>query len=187
MSLAAVNVTLKDGTPAVITPHQSAATVPATVLSEMNALMNRIIDAGRTYPLENSLDEKAFSDYYCPYFLGIMTIVETGALVGAFYIKPNYPGRSSHICNGGFIVNESMRGLGAASALAVQYTAWAPLLGYRSSIFNLVFENNVASVRIWDNLGYRRVGVIHEAGRLKDDTGDKEVYVDAIVFQKVFV
>ena len=26
-----------------------------------------------------------------------------------FYIKPNFPGRSSHYCNGGFIVDEEQR------------------------------------------------------------------------------
>lgn len=29
-----------------------------------------------------------------------------------YYIKPNYPGRSSHLCNAGFVVPPSNRGLG---------------------------------------------------------------------------
>lgn len=29
-----------------------------------------------------------------------------------YYIKPNYPGRSSHICNAGFVVPDWNRGLG---------------------------------------------------------------------------
>jgi len=33
-------------------------------------------------------------------------------LAVSYYIKPNYQGRSSHVCNGGFVVPESSRGLG---------------------------------------------------------------------------
>ena len=31
-------------------------------------------------------------------------------ILGCFYIKPNFPGRCAHICNGGFIVNPNYRG-----------------------------------------------------------------------------
>ena len=33
-------------------------------------------------------------------------------ILGCFYIKPNFPGRCSHVCNGGFITNPKYRGLG---------------------------------------------------------------------------
>lgn len=32
-----------------------------------------------------------------------------------YYIKPNYPGRSSHLCNAGFVVPASNRGMGLGS------------------------------------------------------------------------
>ena len=32
--------------------------------------------------------------------------------LGSFYVKPNYPGRSSHVCNGGFLVTDAARNRG---------------------------------------------------------------------------
>ncbi|ORY50046.1 hypothetical protein BCR33DRAFT_713624 [Rhizoclosmatium globosum] len=63
------------------------------------------------------------------------------------------------------------------------FTVLAPLLGYRASIFNLVFVTNVASVQLWRGLGFSEVGRIPGAGRLKGQEG----YVDAIVFHYDFM
>ena len=56
-------------------------------------------------------------------------------------------------------------------------------------MFNLVFENNTASVRLWDSLGFKRIGMVPNAGRLKKRNGngaDEEEYVNAIMFYKDF-
>lgn len=37
--------------------------------------------------------------------------------LGSFYVKPNYPGRSSHVCNAGFLVAEAARGKGVGRAM----------------------------------------------------------------------
>jgi len=42
--------------------------------------------------------------------------------------QPNYPGRSSHICNAGFLVHESARGQGVGRILGEAYLKWAPEL-----------------------------------------------------------
>jgi RimJ/RimL family protein N-acetyltransferase len=60
---------------------------------------------------------------------------------GCYYIKPNYPGRASHNCNAGFIVPPSGRGNGSGGGLAKSFLTYAPALGYRASVFNLVFES----------------------------------------------
>ena len=61
-------------------------------------------------------------------------------IAGAYYIKPNYPGRCSHVCNSGFLVPNSARGKGMGNILAQSFLKFAPALGYRQSVFNLVFE-----------------------------------------------
>lgn len=99
----------------------------------------------------------------------------------AYYIKPNYPGRSSHMCNGGFMVPSSTRGLGLGRIAARSFCFYAPAIGYRGSVFNLVYASNEASVRLWTKLGFVNIGRIPEAGRLKKAGGDGEEYVDAWV------
>jgi hypothetical protein len=96
-----------------------------------------------------------------------------------YYIKPNYPGRSSHLCNGGFMVPSTSRNLGMGRIAARSFLFYAPACGYRGSVFNLVYVTNEASVRLWEKLGFKNVGKIPGAGRLK--VGDGEEYVDAWV------
>lgn len=51
--------------------------------------------------------------------------------------------------------------------------------GYTYAVFNLVYENNVASCRLWDALGFKRIGRVPAAGRLQSNPGQ---YVDAIIY-----
>lgn len=57
---------------------------------------------------------------------------------GAFYIKPNFPGRCSHVCNGGFITDPRRRRRGVARLMGHAFLRFAKDLGYRASYFNLV-------------------------------------------------
>ncbi|KAK4691045.1 hypothetical protein P7C71_g5875, partial [Lecanoromycetidae sp. Uapishka_2] len=99
--------------------------------------------------------------------------------LGSFYVKPNYPGRSSHVCNGGFLVTEAARNRGVGRLMGEGYLEWAPRLGYSYSVFNLVYETNVASCRIWDALGFRRIGRVKACGNLRSHPDE---LVDAIIY-----
>lgn len=61
------------------------------------------------------------------------------------------------------------------------------MLGYKASVFNLVYVNNIASVKIWDSLGFNRVGLVPQAGCLKNRIeGEEDEFVDAYVYHKTF-
>lgn len=95
------------------------------------------------------------------------------------------------------MVDPKHRGRKIGTTLARSYLHYAPLLGYRASVFNLVYSNNLASMAIWDSLGFQRVGLIPKAGRLIQPSQDhlshphhdqvKEEYVDAIVYWKELI
>lgn len=116
------------------------------------------------------------------------TIDPETTVAGYYYIKPNYPGRSSHNCNAGFVVPPQSRGTGIGGVLGQSYLFYGPKAGYRASVFNLVYANNQASLRIWDRLGFSRIGVVPEAGLLRrsEEEGGGEVYVDAYAVYKKF-
>lgn len=102
-------------------------------------------------------------------------------VLGTFYIKPNFPGRCAHICNGGFIVNTSYRGLGIGTVMGESFKCLAKDLGYKASLFNLVFSNNTASVKLWQKLGFTELCIIPKAARLKGCEGlvdAKQMYYD---------
>lgn len=186
---------LKDGTKVTILPFNSIDETPKNIVNEIFKLFNEIIDQGTTYVQEENVNMEEFLNYYFPHFVGVMfkglikeedrlnkdlkiDINEDNEFLGCFYIKPNYIGRSKHICNAGFLVKFNQRGKSCGSVMGRNYLKWAPLLGFKSSVFNLVYESNVASCRIWDNLGFKRIGRIPKAGRLK---GESEL-VDAIMY-----
>jgi len=54
-----------------------------------------------------------------------------------------------------------------------------PLQGYTYSVFNLVYETNTASIRIWDALGFKRIGRVKGCGSL---ASYPDTYIDAIIF-----
>ncbi|TFY82367.1 hypothetical protein EWM64_g1639 [Hericium alpestre] len=68
--------------------------------------------------------------------------------IGFYYVKPNYPGRSSHICNAGFVVPPLHRQYGYGKTLGRSYLHYAPQLGYKASVFNLVYTSNVGSMSV---------------------------------------
>lgn len=51
----------------------------------------------------------------------------------------------------------------------------------------MLMTDNVASLRLWDKLGFQRVGLIPKAGRLRTGPNGAEEYVDAVVVYKSFV
>ncbi|SJX60011.1 related to l-azetidine-2-carboxylic acid acetyltransferase [Sporisorium reilianum f. sp. reilianum] len=104
-------------------------------------------------------------------------------VAGFFYVKPNYPGRSSHLCNGGFVVPPAGRGLGLGGVLGRSFLHFAPQAGYKGSVFNLVYVNNEASVKIWQRLGFTIVGRLPMAGLLKTESGEDELTDAYIIFK----
>ncbi|KAF8984602.1 hypothetical protein BGZ46_007515 [Entomortierella lignicola] len=170
----------------------------------MHKVFNEEVERGDTYPQEFLLDTDQFKNYFFSgdsfvlikghYQLATEVQVRKDAdewqkdLLGFFYVKPNFPGRCSHICNGGFIVNSNQRGLGIGSILGKAFLKVVPIIGYKASMFNLVFVSNVASIRLWRRLGFKEIGRIPKAGRLKgqgtslQSGQDNEGFVDAIQF-----
>lgn len=190
-------VTLRDRvTIATLVPFSSPAQVPPRLTAQLCDTLNREIEKGDTYPMTNQFELNAFASYWFANFAAIMIMGDIQSphevaemekngtdwskqCLGSFYIKPNYPGRSSHVCNGGFLVTDAARNRGVGRLMGEGYLDWAPKLGYLYSVFNLVYETNVASLRIWDALGFKRIGRVKGCGNLKSHPDE---YVDAIIY-----
>lgn len=186
-------VTLRDRvTIATIVPFTTQHQVPQSLLAYLSDQLNKEIGFGDTYPMMDTMPVDQFSGYWFQSFGAIMLLGSIGSAdevvegkdwsrecLGSYYIKPNYPGRSSHICNAGFLVTDLARNKGVGRRMGESYLEWAPRLGYVYSVFNLVYETNVASCRIWDALGFKRIGRVKGAGNLKSYPGQ---LVDAIIY-----
>ncbi|KAF8423872.1 His(2)-Cys(2) zinc finger-domain-containing protein, partial [Tirmania nivea] len=165
-----------------------AGSVPLGLVSVLHEEFNREIERGDTYPMDTPLTLEAFRSYWFGTFAAVMLLGNETALregrdwanecLGTFYAKPNYPGVSNHICNGSFLVCHNARAKGVGKLLGEAYLDFAPKLGYTYSVFNLVFDTNHASTKIWDSLGFKRIGLVKGAGRLKGHSSP----VDAIIY-----
>ncbi|KAF8852331.1 hypothetical protein BDZ45DRAFT_113173 [Acephala macrosclerotiorum] len=186
-------VTLRDRvTVATIVPFSSPHQVPPSLLEYLSDQLNQEIENGDTYPFVDTMSVDKFSPYWFQNFGAVMLLGNIESVdevlegkdwarecLGSYYIKPNYPGRSSHVCNAGFLVTDAVRNKGVGRLMGESYLEWAPKLGYTYSVFNLVYETNVASCRIWDALGFKRIGRVKGAGNLKSYPGQM---IDAIIY-----
>ncbi|PTU20711.1 hypothetical protein P175DRAFT_0493044 [Aspergillus ochraceoroseus IBT 24754] len=190
-------VTLRDRvTVATLVPFSSAMEVPRSLLAHLSDQLNKEIEKGDTYAMIDPIPFSHFGPYWFSNFGAIMllgdiktvheaqmmerTRVNWGKVcLGSFNIRPNYPGRSSHVCNGMFLVTDAARNKGVGRLMGEAYLEWAARLGYTYAVFNLVYESNVASCRLWEGLGFKRIGRVPGAGRLIANPGE---YVDAIIY-----
>lgn len=172
-----VDARLKDGTPIRLSQAGGADVEP------LRRLYAAIVAEGTSYPHERPPDGEEFLDYW---IRGKSTVVArlregegAGELLGAFYLKPNWPGRARRVANAGFIVAPAWRNRGLGWLLGATMLQHAKDLGYRSVIFNLVFAENRPARHLWAKLGFADLGVIPGAVRNDDGT-----YQDAVIMFK---
>lgn len=165
---------LRDETPVELLPAGNQD------LPALATLYDRIMAEGTSYPHERPVTADEFLDYWVR---GKSTVVAyerprkmDEKLLGAFYLKPNWPGRARHVANAGFIVAPECRNRGLGRLLGAVMLDYAKELGYRSVIFNLVFSENQAARRLWEKLGFRVLGTIPGAVRMNDGR-----YQDALI------
>jgi GNAT superfamily N-acetyltransferase len=103
---------LKDGSPVqlVLADNQD--------IEPLRSLYRMIVEEGTSYPHDRFPDQDDFMDYW---FRGKSTVAayvpdRAGAsgMAGAFYLKPNWPGRARQVANAGFIVVPDWRNKGIA-------------------------------------------------------------------------
>ncbi len=139
-------VTLRDRvTIATLVPFFSPEAVPKSLLAYLSENLNKEIESGDTYPMINPLPLETFGPYWFGNFGAVMILGDIGGIegvqeldrngadwnkicLGSFYVKPNYPGRSSHVCNGGFLVTPAARNKGVGKSMGQCYLDWAPQL-----------------------------------------------------------
>jgi L-amino acid N-acyltransferase YncA len=167
-----INAKLKDGTQIQLVLADRRDREP------LRRLYGIIVQEGTSYPHDRLPEPDDFEEYW---FHGMTTVAtylpnQRDDVLGAFYLKPNWPGRARHVANAGFIVAPEWRDKGLGWLLGAAMLDHARDLGYRSVLFNLVFSENRAARHLWRKLGFIELAVIPEAVKKNDGT-----YQDAIL------
>ncbi|XP_060083082.1 uncharacterized protein LOC132562325 [Ylistrum balloti] len=154
---------------------------------QVHSIVKYIVnEEGDSYPQENLSDVEDFRGFFASHDVFVCRDVNSSEVLASFYVKPNFPDRCSHICNGGFAVKKSARRLGIGKFIARHYLQVARDLGYQASLFNLVFVTNEAAVGLWRSMGFTEIGRIPNAGNLKGhgNTDAIQFYYDLSKIEK---
>jgi L-amino acid N-acyltransferase YncA len=122
------------------------------------AIFTDVVERGDGYPEAAPLTAERFAASWVDPPVVVVARLD-GEVVGAYYLKPNFPGRAAHIANAGYVVARQHRGAGIGRRLVQDSIARAPAAGFGAIIFNLVFESNPAR-SLYERLGWREIGRI---------------------------
>lgn len=165
---------LKDGTPIQLLLAGQKDVEP------LRQLYRVIVGEGTSYPHDRMPEQDEFMEYWFRSKTTVVAYAQDRApgseMLGAFYLKPNWPGRARQVANAGFIVAPVWRNRGLGWLLGATMLRYAKELGYRSVIFNLVFSENLPARHLWAKLGFAELGSLPGAVRKNDGT-----YQDAVI------
>jgi len=126
------------------------------------ALFAEIVARGDGFPHAPPLTRAQYEDTWVTPVTMTVVARAAGTVVGAYYLRPNSPGRAAHIANAGYVVAPARRRQGIGRLLVEDSLRRAPLLGFDAMQFNLVFASNPAR-RLYEELGFTVVGAIPDA------------------------
>ena len=93
---------------------------------------------------------------------------ENGELLGLYILHPNNVGRCGHISNASFAVKSSARNLGIGRKLVTDCMNEAGKNGFKILQFNAVVRTNNQARHLYEELGFKALGVIPGGFRMKD-------------------
>lgn len=102
---------------------------------------------------------------------------QDGRVVGLYILHPNNIGRCAHTANTSYAVDSSCRGRGVGRALVQDSLDNLEPCGFRGLQFNAVVASNVSAIRLYESMGFDRIGVI--PGGFLNGEG---AYEDMIIF-----
>lgn len=120
-----------------------------------------VVAGGDTFAFDESYtEEQALTLWTKPPARGYVAVDEAGVVLGTCFVRPNQPGRGSHVANAGFMVAGSARGKGVGRAMGEFMLAEAHRLGFSGMQFNFVVSSNGPAVTLWKDLGFRVIGIV---------------------------
>jgi len=126
-------------------------------------IIKAVISTGETYVFHPDTSEDEMLDYWFAAEKHVYVAEESKNIVGTFWLKPNYPGLGSHVCNAAYMVSPDAAGKGIGRKMAEFSLDEARRLGFKAMQFNFVVKSNTAAVRLWQSIGMEIIGEIPSA------------------------
>lgn len=131
-------------------------------------IFREVVDSGSQFPYECSSIEEFHRQFFTPQGRVYVCHSLDGEVIGGFYLKANFSGRSSHIANAAYMIRKTYRGNGVGSLLIKASLHLAKDLGLHAMQFNMVLSQNKLAVKLYERLGFNVVGTIPQAVKNPD-------------------
>lgn len=120
-----------------------------------------VFRAGETYGIPRDITkDEAFLYWVKNPKETYVCVDDKGQVLGTYYLKPNQLGPGQHVCNCGYIVNETARGRGVARQMGEHSFKMAKKMGFYAMQYNLVAASNIAAIKLWESLGMEIVATL---------------------------
>ncbi len=139
-------------------------------IPSMVEIWNEVIEAGNAFPeIEKYSIEEARDFFSSQTYSGVAKDIKSGKIYGVYDQHPNLSGRSSHIANGSYAVAKDARGLHIGEMLVRDSIERARENGFKVLQFNAVVKSNIGAWKLYEKIGFERVGMIRGGFKNKDD------------------
>lgn len=138
-------------------------------ITEAIQIWNEVVKEGIAFPQVDLLTETSGDQFFLEQsFTGIAHDLDTQEIVGLYILHPNNVGRCGHISNASYAVKKDLRGHGIGEKLVLHSLSKAKELGFKIMQFNAVVKSNQPALRLYEKLGFVRLGTIPDGFLMKD-------------------
>lgn len=134
-------------------------------LNDLYEIFKEVVDSGSQFPYACSSMQEFHKQFFTPDGQVYVCHSLKGEVIGGFYLKANYSGRSNHIANAAYMIRNSFRGKGIGSLLVKASLHLAKNLGFEAMQYNLVLSQNKIAIKLYEKLGFSIIGRIPQAVR----------------------
>lgn len=132
-------------------------------------IWNEVVEDGVAFPQLEKLDVETGKKFFSNQsYTGIAINNDTNKICGLYIMHPNNVGRCGHICNASYAVKSDERGNHIGELLVKDCMTEAKKMGFRILQFNAVVSNNYFALRLYDKLGFVKLGTIPGGFLMKD-------------------
>ncbi len=139
-----------------------------TYESSLYEIFREVVDSGSQFPYECNSIQEFYRQFLSPLSYVYVCHSHSQKVVGGFYIKSNYSGRSNHIANSAYMIRGEFRGQGIGTLLVKASLCIAKDLGFQAMQFNMVLSQNTIAIKLYQKLKFNIIGTIPQAIRNPD-------------------
>ncbi len=140
-------------------------------IADLIYIWNEIIEDGIAFPQMDLLTESSGDEFFSEQsYTGIAHDLNSKKTVGLYILHPNNIGRCGHICNASYAVIKDMRGNRIGEKLVNHSLKKAKDLGFKIMQFNAVVTSNKYALKLYEKLGFVKLGIIPRGFLMKDGT-----------------